>query len=677
MQSRYDAAEAKRACERLVDHGEAIALRIYAAELVARDERLGGSGSTASLKRRFADRLGEELELLHIVSADDDRRPIEPGALAVYRHASLARAALSEALSEAEAAEHVARQRFGGSSSPTGQPPLGQVLLHAFVPAPAVDFAPAVPVLQLLAGPNPEGAVAAIFGDDALFVHYATEGARLAVMVATAWRDHQARRGAPPSLLLLERLGVVTWGDSAEESYARLVAAVGRAHEATHGRIEPMSVADQRTEEFDEARRVVSLAVRGALMRASDRRWFTHWKASGHLARLSLRQDLFSVARVGVALPADCDKTRAYPLVLGDQAGGNPETLAAILDEALAAYRTEYAGPAQSERDRLPRVVIVPDFGVLSVGESLREARLTGELFARNVEVIDGADSLGGYRPLDERSLYQAIHAAPAPVAARPLEGLAALVTGAGSGIGLATSRAMLAAGAHVMITDRDERVLEAVCEWPELRFPGRFVALACDVTSERDCERVVAATCDAFGGIDILVSNAGNAPSGLLHTESGEAALRASLDVNFLAHQHTARAAAQAMLTQGAGGVLLFNASKTAFHQGPDFGPYAVAKAALVSLMRQYAIDLGRHGIRANAVNADRIRTNLFAPATTVPPSADRDISPSEYFKNNLLCRETSSTHVADAFVYLATAGATTGCVITVDGGNPAAFPR
>ena len=129
--------------------------------------------------------------------------------------------------------------------------------------------------------------------------------------------------------------------------------------------------------------------------------------------------------------------------------------------------------------------------------------------------------------------------------------------------------------------------------------------------------------------------------------------------------------------MAQGIGGCLLFNASKSAFNPGAEFGPYAVPKAAVIALMRQYAIDLGAQGIRANAVNADRIRTKLFDEGVLEARAQARGLSPSEYFRANLLRRETSAEHVAEAFVYLAVAEATTGCVITVDGGNPAAFRR
>jgi NAD(P)-dependent dehydrogenase (short-subunit alcohol dehydrogenase family) len=179
------------------------------------------------------------------------------------------------------------------------------------------------------------------------------------------------------------------------------------------------------------------------------------------------------------------------------------------------------------------------------------------------------------------------------------------------------------------------------------------------------------------FGGVDVVVSNAGRAFVGSIHTPEGHEALCASLELNLLGHQNVARAAARVLFAQDAGGAILFNASKSAFNQGADFGPYSVAKAALVSLMRQYAVDLGAYGIRANAVNADRIRTGLFGGGMAEGRAKARGVSVDEYFCDNLLRRETTAADVAQAFVYLATAEATTGCVVTVDGGNPAAFPR
>jgi NAD(P)-dependent dehydrogenase (short-subunit alcohol dehydrogenase family) len=222
---------------------------------------------------------------------------------------------------------------------------------------------------------------------------------------------------------------------------------------------------------------------------------------------------------------------------------------------------------------------------------------------------------------------------------------------------------------------DRDELHVEDTGAL--LSKKGSIVSLVGDVTDEAHVQRAIEACIDFWGGLDLVVSNAGTAPQGLLHEDEGDRALDASMDVNFLSHQHVARAASRVMLAQKTGGALLFNASKAAFNPGPSFGPYAVAKAATIALMRQYAIDLGPHGIRSNAVNADRIRTALFGDGVVEARAKARGLDPDAYFRANLLSREVSAEDVASAFVWLATAPSTTGCVITVDGGNAAAFPR
>jgi NAD(P)-dependent dehydrogenase (short-subunit alcohol dehydrogenase family) len=262
-------------------------------------------------------------------------------------------------------------------------------------------------------------------------------------------------------------------------------------------------------------------------------------------------------------------------------------------------------------------------------------------------------------------------------VAPQPLEGRIAVITGAASGIGRATAKMFLALGAHVVASDRDGAALERTVSELSAKHVGALLSVVADVTRREQVDALFRAADHGFGGVDVVVSNAGNAPEGRLDTEEGDAALRASLETNLLSHNLVAARAVSSMRAARRPGCLLFNASKSAFNPGPGFGPYAVAKAALVALVRQYAVDLGRYGIRANAVNADRIRTGLFGGGVLESRAAARGVSVDDYFKNNLLAREVVADDVAQAFAYLAQARATTGAVLTVDGGNAAAFPR
>jgi NAD(P)-dependent dehydrogenase (short-subunit alcohol dehydrogenase family) len=195
-------------------------------------------------------------------------------------------------------------------------------------------------------------------------------------------------------------------------------------------------------------------------------------------------------------------------------------------------------------------------------------------------------------------------------------------------------------------------------------------------VTEPAAVAAAFARACEAYGGVDILLSNAGAAWQGRIG-EVSDKTLRESFELNFFAHQTVAQAAVRIMRAQGTGGCLLFNTSKQAVNPGPDFGPYGLPKAATLFLMRQYALDHGAEGIRANAVNADRIRSGLLTDEMVASRARARGVSERDYMAGNLLGREVTAEDVAQAFVSLALAGKTTGAVLTVDGGNIAAALR
>jgi NAD(P)-dependent dehydrogenase (short-subunit alcohol dehydrogenase family) len=219
-------------------------------------------------------------------------------------------------------------------------------------------------------------------------------------------------------------------------------------------------------------------------------------------------------------------------------------------------------------------------------------------------------------------------------------------------------------------VLDRDGDAASAVAK------SIKGMGLACDVTDAAAVDAAFDAIAQAYGGVDILVSNAGAAFTGKIGEVSG-AVLRASFELNFFAHQHAAQAATRIMGRQATGGCLLFNASKQAVNPGPDFGPYGLPKAATLALSKQYAVEYGAEGIRSNAVNADRIRSGLLTDAMIVARSTARGLSERDYLSGNLLGQEVTAEDVAAAFVSLALAEKTTAAVLTVDGGNIAASMR
>jgi NAD(P)-dependent dehydrogenase (short-subunit alcohol dehydrogenase family) len=243
-------------------------------------------------------------------------------------------------------------------------------------------------------------------------------------------------------------------------------------------------------------------------------------------------------------------------------------------------------------------------------------------------------------------------------------------ITGGGSGIGAACAAAFRREGAEVAVLDIHGDRAESVAS----EVGG--LAIACDVTKPKEVQRAMERIAETFGGLDIVVSNAGAAWQGRIG-EVDDLVLRESFELNFWAHQSVARAAVRVMQLQGTGGCLLFNISKQAINPGPDFGPYGLPKAATMALMRQYAIDYGKDRIRSSAVNADRIRTGLLTDRMIAERAKARGLSEQDYMSGNLLGTEVTAGDVADAFVRLALSRNTTAAVLTVDGGNIAAALR
>ncbi|HVZ34056.1 MAG TPA: SDR family NAD(P)-dependent oxidoreductase, partial [Polyangiaceae bacterium] len=351
--------------------------------------------------------------------------------------------------------------------------------------------------------------------------------------------------------------------------------------------------------------------------------------------------------------------------------------------DAMFARQNARVGGTNTKLDASPRVALVPGLGLFGIGATAKDAAIAADLAENTIRVVTDAEAIGRYEPLSEADLfdveYWSLEQAKLGVRSvePPLAGQIALITGAASGIGRATSTHFSELGAHVLMVDQNAEALTRTHAELGTKAPQMLRTFVADLTDASQARAAVDAAILAFGGLDLVVSNAGNAPSGALHERDGESLLRASLEINLLSHQHVSQQAAQSLIRQGLGGCLCFNASKSAFNPGPLFGPYAVAKSALVAMMKQYAIDLAPHGIRANAVNADRVRTGLFSPELIETRARARGLSPDAYFSSNLLARETLAEDVAQAFAYLATARATTGAVVPVDGGNAAAFPR
>jgi NAD(P)-dependent dehydrogenase (short-subunit alcohol dehydrogenase family) len=311
------------------------------------------------------------------------------------------------------------------------------------------------------------------------------------------------------------------------------------------------------------------------------------------------------------------------------------------------------------------------------MGRSHKEAKITADIAEIWIEAVTGAERIGRFTALPDEELFKLEYwsleqAKLKSVTYKPFSGQIVAVTGGGGAIGAATAKIFAGEGAHVAVLDLEQDAAEAAAAVAG----NGAVGLVCDVTDPAAVVAAFETISEIFGGLDILVSNAGAAFQGEIGTLD-DAVLRRSFELNFFAHQSVAQAAVQIMLAQGTGGTLLFNTSKQAVNPGKNFGAYGLPKAATLFLSRQYALEYGCFGIRSNAVNADRIRSGLLTDALIAERSTARGLSEADYLSGNLLGQEVTAEHVARAFLHQALAERTTASVTTVDGGNIEAAMR
>ncbi|HTJ82891.1 MAG TPA: bifunctional aldolase/short-chain dehydrogenase, partial [Polyangiaceae bacterium] len=641
MQSRYDDEDARAAIERWGAHGEAVALRVYTSRLIGQEPELvlHGGGNT-SVKGTFTTLLGDEVACLWVKGSGSSLDRVEPRDLPAVDLGYLRRLRALDVLSDEEMVNQLRTHLFD-ASAPN---PSVEALLHAFLPHTFVDHSHADAIVVVTNQPNGGALAADALGDGVLVLPFIMPGFPLAKAVADAIER------APDAIgIVLEKHGLFTFGATARESYERHVALVDRAERFAKARSKRplVSIAPIDPDVARERAAAVAPILRGLLAEASPegtRRVVAELDTSEATRAALELEDAAAIFETGPLTPDHVIRTKAEPLFVAAPAWDDGAKLARMLREGVAAYRARYdayferacaaRGVRKNKLDAAPRVVLLPGLGALAFGRTKQGARIASDITRHTLRGKALAASIGTYEALGELDLfdmeYWSLEQAKLKKETElPLSGRVALVTGAASGIGRATVQKLLGEGAHVVAFDRAEVDIKAR---PEL------VCVKGDVTSKSDVTRAMHAAVRTFGGLDVVVSNAGSASEGRLDTDEGDEALRKSIDINLLSHNVVASAAADVMRRQRRGGAILFNASKSAFNQGPGFGPYSVPKAALVALMRQYAVDLARFGIRANAINADRIRTNIFAGGVLESRAAARGISVDDYFRANLL---------------------------------------
>lgn len=707
MQSRWSDTEARSFVERWADAGEDLALRVYTSRLVGSEPDLvmhGGGNTSVKVTRR--DVLGQPLEAICVKGSGWDLDSIEPRGLPAMRLEGLRRLRALDALSDEEMVNQQRTCLFD-STSPN---PSVETLLHAFLPHRFIDHTHADAVLALTNQPDGERLVREALGDDVVVVPYVMPGFALAKLAAELQERQPDARG-----MVLLKHGLFSFGEDARTSYERTIEMVDAAErflaKRTAGRV-PVALAGPSAESAlgAAARDAVRIApiLRGLLAQPTadpDRPWrrvVLEHRANPEILALLESPGAESLAGRGPLTPDHVIRTKACPLFVRLDAAAPEAEIRAALASAVESFRGRYdayfgeqvAAKKVSRRklDSDPRVVLVPGVGIFAVGKSRKDAAIAADLSEHTLRIKAAGEALGRYEPLPDGDLFDMEYwsleqAKLGKDVEKPLSRQVALVTGAAGAIGVGICLELVRAGAHVVMADVDEAGLEAArVKVAAAGGSSAVSAVPMDVTDERSVAEAFAHACRTFGGVDVVVPNAGIAyVSSLAKSEAGR--FRRVIDVNLSGYFLTMRGAIPILRAQATGGNVVVNASKNVFGPGADFGAYSASKAGGHQLGKVAAIELAPLGIRVNMINADAVFAEGDTPSGLWKEIGDdrarsKGIEPVEledhYRDRNLLRARITGAHVGRAVVFFAANETpTTGATLPVDGGVAAAFPR
>jgi rhamnulose-1-phosphate aldolase/alcohol dehydrogenase len=690
-EDRWDSAEAAGL--------SALEALVYRSNLLGSDRALAnqGGGNTSS-KGTAVDHAGNEQRVLWVKGSGTDLATITSAGFAALRLDEILPLRERETMDDASMVDYLR----GAFLLPDQPRPSIETLLHAFVSAAHVDHTHPDAIIALTSAPDGRRLAKDVFGDEAVWLDYQRPGFEMAKRIADLLDADPSARA-----VLLEKHGLVTWGDTPQASYRDTIEFVTRAAQALDragsGRFGLGGRAAAGLGEEDVAALLVgSLPVlRGALLADTDGVVLEVDRSPEAVAfASSVRAP--EVSQVGAPCPDHLINTKHKPLVVRfepdtDGVDDLARAFQAGVDEYGAWYREYYERNVDEETGQFridpvgPRVVLVPGVGIVTSGADATKARTARDLYHRAIAVQDAADAVGGFRSLSESEAFaieywplERYKLAQAPPRGE-LAGKVALVTGGASGIGRATARLLAERGAHVVVADLNltgaGQVADELVSAHGLR---RSLALRTDVTDEGAVEQMVRTVVLAYGGLDILVASAGLATSAPV-TETTLDEWELNYAVLARGYFLTAREAFRVFLSQGRGGSVVFVGSKNALVAGANAAAYSSAKAASLHLARCLAEEGGPHGIRVNTVNPDAViaGSGIWSSDWKAERASTYGVTEDDlqgfYRGRTKLGVNVYPEDVAEAIGFLAgpRAAKSTGNVINVDGGVTAAYPR
>ena len=677
MKNNWSNSEAQKYIKKYkkLGHSKDMALRVYTTRLLGRNSELvlHGGGNT-SVKTSIKDIDGKNYDVLCVKGSGWDMAEIEPAGLPAVKLNPLLALKNKKYLSDEDMVAYQKRNLID-IKSPN---PSVETFLHAFLPFKFVDHTHSDAIMDITNRSNGKELCKKIFGPKVSIVPYVMPGFGLAQKINEVYKKN-------PNIncLILLNHGIFTFDDDAKKSYDLMIKYVSIA-EKTIKKLKRKKIKQIKNYNFKFKPHEIAPILRGLLSENKDQKFILNYRSNKNLNYFINGQDVKRYSGIGTATPDHVIRVKPFPLVISPRENSSIEDFKKLAEKSFNDYRKKYVRYFNTNKkkvkgkktmlDTSPRVILVQNVGLFSVGDSLKASKIAGDLTETNARVISSVEETTKYKFIPEKDLfdveYWSLEQAKIKKAKKILQGNVVVITGGFGAIGSATYKLFKSYGAEIVLLDYDAKKVT------EMQSKISDLCLHCDVRNKNSVKAAFKKINEIYGGVDILISNAGTAIGGSI-AEVDDKILRESFEDNFFSHQNCASETIKIMKKQNIQGCLLFNISKQSVNPGKNFGPYGLPKTALLSLCKQYALDYGSLGIRSNGVNADRIRSGLLNDGMIKSRAKAREVSTDEYMRGNLLLNEVKAEDVAKAFFHLAVSKKTTGAVLSVDGGNIAASLR